>query len=84
MRRPVTDVGAADDQRRPVVDGLRLADRLFHGGRVHAVDLLHVPVIPLEARDRVVVQTQIGGSVQRHKVVVVEVDHVAESEVTGQ
>jgi hypothetical protein len=70
------DVAAQHHQRRAVVDGHGPADGRLE--RIEVVgdlaDVLDVPAVALEALDRVVVERQLGGTVDGDVVVVVDVD----------
>jgi hypothetical protein len=75
VRAAVADVRARDDERWPFRVGLCFAE----GGLdlvevIHVVDVQHLPAVRLEALARVVGVGEIGGSVDRDVVVVVEAD----------
>ena len=84
-RRP-SDVAAEDDHRRLVLDA--------HGAPERPVELvsvvgglaqvLHVPVVGLEALGHVVAVGELGRAVDADVVVVVDVDEATESEVAGE
>src|SRR5690606_11584588 len=70
-RRAKADAGATGDQRRPLV-GTRSLDRPADRRRVMTADALDVPVVGLEALQRVVGERQRSRAVDRDLVVVVE------------
>ena len=86
VRRAVGDVAAHDHERRPLLLGLRRADRALERGDVLGVlDRLHVPALRLEALGLVLGgEGERGRAVDRDVVVVVEVDEPAEAEVAGE
>ena len=85
QRRAKADNGTHGDNRRAVLHRLRHADGFLNF--VEAIAVLHVlrmPIIGIEALHRVLGVGEAGGPVERDFVVVVEVNHLAQLQVTGQ
>ncbi len=68
-----------------VVSALAFLRRLLDGLEIVAIlDHLDVPVVGLEALGDVLGEGELGGSVERDEVVVVEDDQLAEAEGSGE
>ena len=79
------DVGAADDQRRSVIDRHRRARGVLDAldGEVLA-EVLDVPAVGLVTRADVLAEGELGVALDRDVVVVVEGDQPAEPEMAGE
>ena len=81
---------AAGDDRAALDQGRALGlpagglEGLGDGRRVVAVDVQDVPAVGLEALADVLGEGEVGGAVDGDRVVVVEIDQLAEAEVTGE
>ncbi len=86
LRRRVADVAAQDQQRRAVLDRDALAESSLERVEVlgYLAELHHVPVVALETRAHVVGVRELGRTVDRDVIVVVDVHELAEPEVTGE
>jgi hypothetical protein len=84
-RRPADDRLDADE-RRPLLLAHGLVDRHLERGQVvGVVDGLHMPAVGLEALGDVLgVEAQVGRTVERDVVVVVDIDDPPEAELAGQ
>ena len=84
LRRAEADDRAGADER----GALRLSLRRRQCGTylvgIHAVDLLHVPADSAEASRNVLRERQADGAGQRDLVLVVEIDQLAQPEMTGE
>ncbi len=82
----VGDVAAQDDERRSILGVTCGDERTLERVEVLGglAELLDVPAVGLEPADGIVAQRQLGRSVDRDVVVVVDVDQPPESEVTRQ
>ena len=81
----VADLGSDGDDRRAFGVGLSRPDCRVDGLEIVAIgDLLGVPAIGVEAGHAVFGKGEVGGSVERNQVVVVEIDQLAQLEVPGQ
>ena len=85
VRRRIGDVAAQDDQRRPLLLGLRRRERAEERVEIlGVVDVLDVPAVGLEALALVLGrERERRRAVDRDVVVVVDVDEAAEPEVAG-
>ena len=84
VRAAVADDRVHANQRRAI----RLSDSIFDGFRqrleiVRVGDILRVPFVRVEAFDHVLVEAEFGVPVDRHVVVVVEKNDVAQADVAG-
>ena len=84
MRAAVADDRADPNQRRPVA----LRDCIFdRGGQrreiVRILDDLRMPFVSVESFAHVLVKAEVGGPVDGHVVVVVDIDDVAQPEMAG-
>ena len=85
VRRAVTDHGRQDDQRRPVGDPLRLAERQLDLLQARLLrQLVNRPPVGLEAAGHLLTEGEVGRALDRDLVVVVDRDQLAEPEVAGQ
>ena len=85
LRHSKADDRVNADQRRLVLYLLRVLDRLFDGFQIVAVrDLRHVPAGRLETLCPVFGKREIGRTVDRDLVVVVEIDQIAELQMPGK
>ena len=85
VRAAIADVGADDDQRRPVLDRDRLAQRAFERvERDLLLEVLHVPAVRLEPPARVLGEGDRGVALDRDVVAVVEGDQAAEPEMARE
>ncbi len=84
--RGPADVTAEDQHRGTVLDRHRPADARFESVEVvgDLAQVLDVPAIGLEALAGIVVEGELGGSVDGDVVVVVHVDEPAEAEMAGE
>src|SRR5579863_611604 len=85
IRAAVTDMAVHPDERRPIL----LGDRIGEGARkrveiVGVLDRLRMPAVGVEAPDDVLGKSHVGVTVDRDVVIVVEVDEVAETEMSGE
>ena len=83
-RASEADDGLGHDHRRLIRHLLRFANRFAHCVAIVAVDFLHVPADRLEALLHVFGERVTRRTVQRHVVVIVEIDEVAQTEMTGE
>ena len=85
VRRAGGDVGADDDQARPVGDLAGVGQRLLDAvERDVLAEVLHVPAVGLVARGDVLGERERGVALDRDVVVVPERDQLAEAEVAGE
>ena len=83
--RTIADVGARQDQRRTPGFGAGGAQRAVDGRDVVAVgNRLDMPAIGFKAARAILGEGEIGCGRQRYIIVVVEVDQLAELEMTGE
>ena len=80
----VGNVGAADDDGWPPGLGPRLADGIGHGDTVVPIHSLHVPAVSLEPLARILVVGQGGIPLNGDLVVVVEIEQLAQAQVSGE
>ena len=84
-RHAVTNDRLDRNQRRLVANRLRVANRGFDRGRVVSIfDCRSMPTVRLEALRHIFGKREIGEAFNRYLVVVVEIDQLAEFEVTGE
>ena len=85
VRRAGRDVGADDDQARPIGDRAGVGQRLLDPVELEVLaEVLHVPAVGLVALGDVLGERERGVALDRDVVVVPERDQLAEAEVTGQ
>ncbi len=81
----VADVRSDCDQRRPVGFILGFDNRLLQRRQIVAVfNILNMPVIRFKTYDAVLRKSYIGVAFDGDVVVIVEVDQLAQTKVTGQ
>ena len=85
VRCPLRDVGADDDQRRPVLDLDRVLERPLELVELDVLlEVLHMPAVCLVALSSVLAQRKGGVALDRDVVTVVESDEAPEPEVAGE
>ena len=84
IRRPLADLGAQQDQARPVYVLSCFVHELENTFEIIGIPLQHLPGAGLEAGRHIIAEAEPGAAVNRDRVGIVEHDQLAQAEVPGQ